>query len=1045
PFQTSVQVEDKLPLGPVSYGAVEMPVLEAFFPAPVVGYSQVTVRSVSSIPVPQGSQSRSLVGRKVTTYYTAKDFPVSYNNTGLDPSTDYEAHESSTTNFFYKFAFDARALSQGFLVATNDMHGKIRSEVSYAGNDTTQVISEKDYFYRNTGVNGLNETFPFVSSKQGGAITQGNMGIDIDLMTDTREFTVKSNGVEIQGQVDLYPVILPVWLPFIWPVAANSEDDYRAVTTTKVINYHAVLDSIIAIDKGSKVSTKNLLYDGETGQIITTRTINEFDQPVYTTTYPAWWAYDGMGPAYQNTGLRYTVPNSTPINFTNGLLVSGNVDVSQLVSGDELMIGPTPGAVAPSCPNIASPDTVIWVMDLNKNNAPSFPAATPNFIFLDKYGNPYNNTNVDSIRVIRSGRRNMLGDKVATVTSLATPILTTGTLQQLSMGPSSMVLNASAVEYSEKWQTDIDEIGRFVSVYNQSTCSSSLVQNCGGQLEQAVNPYRKGLLGNYRVSRSLVFYGSRNNPVTTQNVNLSSDGYLASFALYWYFNGTGLAPSTSNPLWVESDQVNRVNAQGLQLETENALGIYTAAQYGFNKTLPVAITNNSPFSHAAYAGFEDYNFNQGIDGFTPYPCPTEPINFAGMTYASVVAADPLGFHAHTGKNVLQLTAGNAASVQVPISSGDVLNYNLSYGTATTGTLVNQGINTSFTPSTSSSDGWQQASTYTGTGVTVNTSIVSSTNTFTRNQFSWDGYIVIGTPGPYHFSLYVDANYNLNSDQLQNLYNSVSLTITDINNPTNSFGPFGVSANISASQEYTNNSPPPQYASQVFPVTLCPGTYHLTYNGTVQYQAGVADDSHDFYQMTCSDCQGPIYMNTQTQTNCTYTTGIPGDPSQMNPLFSMPAGVPMVLSAWVHETPQLMASGADSSSGWYNDQISLNGIVESQNTFVPTGPLIEGWQRYEIKFTPASSGSVTINFLNKTANNVYFDDIRVHPFNAEMKSYVYDPVTMRLVAELDDNNYATFFDYDEEGTPVRTKAETQRGIQTIKETRSAKQKNLTTVQ
>ena len=124
---------------------------------------------------------------------------------------------------------------------------------------------------------------------------------------------------------------------------------------------------------------------------------------------------------------------------------------------------------------------------------------------------------------------------------------------------------------------------------------------------------------------------------------------------------------------------------------------------------------------------------------------------------------------------------------------------------------------------------------------------------------------------------------------------------------------------------------------------------------------------------------------------------------------------------------------------------MSGIVEAQTNFLPAGPLIDGWQRYEARFTPAASGFVSINFFNNSGDNIYFDDIRVHPFNAEMKSYVYDPVSLRLVAELDDNNYATFYEYDEEGTPVRTKAETQRGIMTVKETRSAKQKNITTVQ
>ena len=77
--------------------------------------------------------------------------------------------------------------------------------------------------------------------------------------------------------------------------------------------------------------------------------------------------------------------------------------------------------------------------------------------------------------------------------------------------------------------------------------------------------------------------------------------------------------------------------------------------------------------------------------------------------------------------------------------------------------------------------------------------------------------------------------------------------------------------------------------------------------------------------------------------------------------------------------------------------------------------------------------------------MYVDDIRMHPFNANMKSYVYDPVTLRLSAELDENNYASFYEYDEEGQLVRVKKETSQGIKTIKETRAAKQKAITELQ
>jgi hypothetical protein len=54
----------------------------------------------------------------------------------------------------------------------------------------------------------------------------------------------------------------------------------------------------------------------------------------------------------------------------------------------------------------------------------------------------------------------------------------------------------------------------------------------------------------------------------------------------------------------------------------------------------------------------------------------------------------------------------------------------------------------------------------------------------------------------------------------------------------------------------------------------------------------------------------------------------------------------------------------------------------------------------------------------------------------MKSFVYHPVTQKLVAILDENNFATFYEYDAEGNLVRTKKETEKGISTIMESRSA---------
>lgn len=106
-------------------------------------------------------------------------------------------------------------------------------------------------------------------------------------------------------------------------------------------------------------------------------------------------------------------------------------------------------------------------------------------------------------------------------------------------------------------------------------------------------------------------------------------------------------------------------------------------------------------------------------------------------------------------------------------------------------------------------------------------------------------------------------------------------------------------------------------------------------------------------------------------------------------------------------------------------------------------IIEGWQRIEESFTiPAGATHVNIELVNAGANgaaDVYFDDIRIFPVDGQMKTYVYDPLTMRLSAVLDENNYATFYEYDEEGKLIRLKKETEKGIMTIKESRESLKK------
>ncbi len=156
-------------------------------------------------------------------------------------------------------------------------------------------------------------------------------------------------------------------------------------------------------------------------------------------------------------------------------------------------------------------------------------------------------------------------------------------------------------------------------------------------------------------------------------------------------------------------------------------------------------------------------------------------------------------------------------------------------------------------------------------------------------------------------------------------------------------------------------------------------------------------------------------------------------------FSPFRGEKYLLTAWVKELgegqttfvhPEIELHFPNSSDPSHPAIISGKG----------SGQIIDGWQRVEEEFVvPNDATLMNISLVNTAVRgsnvSVYFDDIRIHPFNSNMKSFVYDPETFRLMAELDENNYATFYEYDEEGALVRVKKETERGIKTIQESRN----------
>lgn len=136
----------------------------------------------------------------------------------------------------------------------------------------------------------------------------------------------------------------------------------------------------------------------------------------------------------------------------------------------------------------------------------------------------------------------------------------------------------------------------------------------------------------------------------------------------------------------------------------------------------------------------------------------------------------------------------------------------------------------------------------------------------------------------------------------------------------------------------------------------------------------------------------------------------------------------IFSAWINESRDPLIHNFDQSKC----VVYVNG---SATEIKASGPIIEGWQRVYGEFKiPAGSTKIKISLVASPDNWTYFDDIRVHPFDASFKSFVYDDISLKFTYELDENNFFTKYEYDDSGKLERVKKETERGIMTIQETR-----------
>lgn len=153
-----------------------------------------------------------------------------------------------------------------------------------------------------------------------------------------------------------------------------------------------------------------------------------------------------------------------------------------------------------------------------------------------------------------------------------------------------------------------------------------------------------------------------------------------------------------------------------------------------------------------------------------------------------------------------------------------------------------------------------------------------------------------------------------------------------------------------------------------------------------------------------------------------------------PLLSLDSGKVYHLNAWVSiNNPSVLTPVLADELGIEVSLRDKDNNLISLDMIVPIGAIIEGWQQVRGTFIcPDKKLTLSLKFKPGSAGTAWYDDLRIHPANGNMQSYVYTLNDYRLQSILDAENFGTFFYYDSEGNLYLTKKETEGGIKTLSE-------------
>ena len=552
PFRKPVFFSEEHLLAPDDEHYLEEPFGESFFPAPSVGYSRVAVRNI-----PIKHVKRHAAGKSVYEFYTSKDFPIITDRTPME-HIEEKSNPFSLFSLFHISSKNYLTATQGYTIELNDMNGKPRSEKMYK-EDSKLPFHSVEYTYQCKPYlqdsYRLDNVVTVVESN--GDIRNSEIGVFSDVFSDMREQTTAVTSSSISPNIDAFVLMgYPLILGMIWPSEATEKTQFRSAVQCKVFQKSGLLKQVLTFDDGAIQMSENLAYDAESGEVILTSIVNDFNDPIYSIDFPAYWYYREMGLASRNTGLLFQLKSS---GSRYAYFPKAN---EHFIPGDEILF--TQG----------NSFFKGWISQVLPDS----------ITVIDRVGKFLTSGNYDG-KIIRSGFKNQV------TADMQKLLLKSNPLFHLSTNSFENILQASAVEFLNK---------------KKSFC------NCLGtaNINLSINPFVNGLAGSWLPFKSYTYLSDRSRSSNRNFTDIRNDGIFSDFSAFFKIRNHQWEKDPLN--WTYTNELTELSASN-ELERKDALGIFNSNVYGYKHSLPIAVATNAQYREIGVDNFEDYHLQNCAD------------------------------------------------------------------------------------------------------------------------------------------------------------------------------------------------------------------------------------------------------------------------------------------------------------------------------------------------------------------------------------------------------------------------------------------------